>query len=162
AWSAAVLGLDGGQDLLGMIVDARAAAAGLSGLRGDGAVVTGEASGGIGDPTEKRYGAHGDGSSGGGAVHNRIPEVHPRKNQEGPGRILPSVNSKRTRFAHLGTIPVFRGQNPTMEPSSAAGPCEQSNRDRRETRIDGFTASPSGEAVNPSEAQSDRGASPGN
>ena len=36
--SAAVLGLDGGQDLLGMVVDALAATTGLLGLLGDRAV----------------------------------------------------------------------------------------------------------------------------
>jgi hypothetical protein len=61
--SAAVLGLDGAQDLLGMVVDALAATADLLGLLGDGAVGAGEASGGIGDPRHKGYGVHGDGSS---------------------------------------------------------------------------------------------------
>ena len=61
--SAAVLGLDGGQDLVGVVVDALAATAGLLGRRGDRAVGAHQASGGIGDPTDKGYGAHGDGSS---------------------------------------------------------------------------------------------------
>jgi hypothetical protein len=50
---AAMLGLDGGQDLPGMIVGALAATAGLPGLLGDGAVGSGEAGGGIGDPADK-------------------------------------------------------------------------------------------------------------
>ena len=61
--SAAVFGLDGGHDLLGMVVDALAAAAGLLGLLGDSAVGAREARGGIGDPANEGYGAHGDGSS---------------------------------------------------------------------------------------------------
>ena len=59
--SAAVLGLDGGQDLLGMVADTLAAIAGLLGLRGDGAAGADEASGGIGDPTHEGYGTHGNG-----------------------------------------------------------------------------------------------------
>ena len=104
--SAAVLGLDGGQDLLGMIVDALSATAGLLGLLGDRAVGAGEASGGIGDPTNKGYGAHGDGSSWVWVrVNNRTHEVHPPKNQEGTGRILPSVNLEMPFSAPFGTIP---------------------------------------------------------
>jgi hypothetical protein len=61
--SAAVAGLDGDQDLLGMVVDALAATTGLASLLGDGAIGVGEAGGGIGDPTEEGYGRHGDGSS---------------------------------------------------------------------------------------------------
>ena len=61
--SAAVLGLDGGQHLLGMVVSALAATAVLFGGGGDGAVGAGPARGGIGDPTSKGYGTHGDGSS---------------------------------------------------------------------------------------------------
>ena len=61
--AAAVLGLDGGQDLLGMVIGGLAATAGLLGLLGDGAVGPGEAGGGIGDPANKGYGTHGDGSS---------------------------------------------------------------------------------------------------
>jgi hypothetical protein len=45
-----VLGLDGGHDLLGMVVHALAAATGLLGLLGDSAVGAREARGGIGDP----------------------------------------------------------------------------------------------------------------
>src|SRR5262245_58555012 len=63
AGSAAVLGLDGGQDLLGMIGDALAAATGLLGLRGDGTVVPEEARGGMGDPADDGYGTHGDRAS---------------------------------------------------------------------------------------------------
>src|SRR5262249_33158886 len=70
--SAAVLGLDSSQDLVGMIVDALAAAAGLLGLRGDRAVGAQETSGRIGDPTNKRYGAHGGGSSGVWTVGSKI------------------------------------------------------------------------------------------
>jgi hypothetical protein len=61
--AAAVPGLDGGQDLLGVVVGALAAATGLAGLLGDGAMRAGEISGGVGDPTEEGYGGHGDGSS---------------------------------------------------------------------------------------------------
>jgi hypothetical protein len=63
--SAAALGLDGGPDLLGMVVGALAAASGRAVLLRDVAAVTGEASGGIGDLTENGSGATGDGSSGG-------------------------------------------------------------------------------------------------
>ena len=59
----AVLGLDGSQHLLGMVVNALAATAVLFGGGGDGAVGAGPARGGIGDPTDKGYGTHGDGSS---------------------------------------------------------------------------------------------------
>jgi hypothetical protein len=62
-WSTAVLGLDGGQDLLGMVVRALAAAARLLGLLSDSAVGARQARSGIGDPANERYGAHGDGSS---------------------------------------------------------------------------------------------------
>src|SRR5438105_11237217 len=41
-------------------------------------------------------------------VENRIHDVDPSANQEGTGRILPSVNLKTALFAHLGTIPNFR------------------------------------------------------
>jgi hypothetical protein len=61
--SAAMLSLDGGQDLLGVAEDALTATAGLLGLVGDGAVSTHEARHGIGDSTNKGYGANGDGSS---------------------------------------------------------------------------------------------------
>jgi hypothetical protein len=89
-----VLGLDGGQDLLGGVVDALAAATGLLGLLGDSTAGAGEPSGRVGDPANKGYGGHGDGSSGVCAVDNRTHEVHPPKNQEGTGGSLPSVNLK--------------------------------------------------------------------
>jgi hypothetical protein len=50
---AAVVGLDGGQDLAGVIVGALATATGLLGLLGDGAVGAGEAGGGMGDPADE-------------------------------------------------------------------------------------------------------------
>src|SRR5262249_14417759 len=59
-----VLGLDGGQDLLGMVVDALTAATVPLSLLSDPTRGTGEPSSGMGDPANKRYGAHGDGSSG--------------------------------------------------------------------------------------------------
>jgi hypothetical protein len=62
--SAAVLGLDSGQDLLGVVVNALAATADLLGRRGERALGADPASGGIGDPDDKRYGTHGDGVSG--------------------------------------------------------------------------------------------------
>jgi hypothetical protein len=71
---------------------------------GDGAVVSAAARRGIGDPADEGYGTHGDGSSGVCPVHNRTLEVHPRRNQEGPGRILPSVNWREPRFARSGTM----------------------------------------------------------
>ena len=61
--SAAMFGLDGRFHLLGMVVDALAAAAGISGFLGYGAVGSRQARGGIGDPVNEGYGAHGDGSS---------------------------------------------------------------------------------------------------
>jgi hypothetical protein len=56
--SAAVLGLDGVQNRLSVVVDVLSATADLLGLFGDSAVGTGEASGGIGDPSHEGYVAH--------------------------------------------------------------------------------------------------------
>src|SRR5436309_6591053 len=41
------------------------------------------------------------------SVHSPTLEVHPPKNQEGPGRILPSVNLEMPFSALFGTIPKF-------------------------------------------------------
>lgn len=60
--SAAVLGLDSGQDLVGMVVDALATAS-LLGVVGDGAAGSPEPSSGTGDPTSKGCGGHRDGTS---------------------------------------------------------------------------------------------------
>ncbi len=57
--SATVFGLDGSTYLLGMVIDALAAAARVLGLLSDSAVGTREARRSIGDPTTEGYGAHG-------------------------------------------------------------------------------------------------------
>src|SRR4051794_4424035 len=41
------------------------------------------------------------------AVNNRTHEVHPPKNQEGTGRILPGINLKTSFGGPFGTIPLF-------------------------------------------------------
>jgi hypothetical protein len=56
-----------------VVVDALAATTGLMGFLGDSAVGAHQASGGMGDSTNKGYGAHGDGSSRGVLV----PQPHP-------------------------------------------------------------------------------------
>ena len=67
-----MLGLDSGQHRAGMVVDALAATTGLLSLLGDRTVDAGEAGGGIGDPADKGYGAHGGGVLlGTGRVNNR-------------------------------------------------------------------------------------------
>ncbi|HMB07415.1 MAG TPA: hypothetical protein VKP69_27245, partial [Isosphaeraceae bacterium] len=49
-----MLGLDGGWDLLGMVVDGLSATVGSLGLMSDVAVCTSQARGGIGDPDDDR------------------------------------------------------------------------------------------------------------
>ena len=44
------------------------------------------------------------------AVNNRTHEVHPPKNQEGTGKILPSVNLEMPSSAQVGTFPPQRWQ----------------------------------------------------
>src|SRR5262249_1871574 len=61
--TAAVLGRDGGHDLLGVVVNALAATTALLGLLCGRPAMARQASRGIGAPTANRYGEHGDGSS---------------------------------------------------------------------------------------------------
>ena len=81
--SAAVLGLDGGQDLLGMVVDALAATAGLLGRRGDRAVGPIQRAAALAIQPTKGMVRMGMGPLGCRSVHNPTLEVHPQRIKRG-------------------------------------------------------------------------------
>jgi hypothetical protein len=106
--AAGVFGGHGGMDLLGMVVDALAAARSLLGLLRDGAVVAREASGGVGAPSSQGYLGHGGGSPGVGGLW-LIPlwATTPTSGQVTPGSITPSVKlpPPQKRPDAVGEIP---------------------------------------------------------
>src|SRR5271166_960755 len=97
-------------DLLGMVVDALAAAMDLLGLARDSAVVAREPSGSIGDPSSQGYLAHGGGSPGVGDLL-RVPlwAATPTSGQERPGGIMPSVKlpPPQKNRPHLGECQIY-------------------------------------------------------
>src|SRR5512135_359408 len=104
--SAGVLGLDGGLDLLGVVVDGLSATLGRLGLTGDFAVHAGEARGGVGDPGCQGYLEHGVGLWRVDAVSNPTLQIHPLARSRRFGLAFQSVNLRSADFAQSGMIPL--------------------------------------------------------
>ena len=72
-----MLDLDGGLDLLGMVVDGLSAAVGGLSLPGDVTIAAGESRRGVGDPDGQGYLEHGAGTPECGSRSNPTLKVHP-------------------------------------------------------------------------------------